>query len=352
MGCLKLAYRTDYTALKVVQGGLYGSEKGCAGAYRFGFGGHEKDDEIKGSGNHLSFGDYGYDPRIGRRWRPDPKSTLLPHITPYVYGLNSPIRTIDEDGQFPILINGNTGSDNERASPTYWDKKNLNTISARTGYKMGASFNGSSASNSKFSGDFFFVDGNKGWGAGTRRTAGVAQAKVDAQDVWNKMKETMKDGKVTEQLQVVTHSRGSAYGEGYMAQMTVEIQKLAEKEGVGFAYDKNNIVEYSVNLAPHQSNSINYGNSGAKNVNISHVGDPLSGNDATGNVVNVESIPEEDSFDQHGNGTYNTELNSVLKTLESGVSKGGLLNAIKNVYKNYDKNRTNGDKSTVTQGGK
>ena len=87
-------------------------------------------------------------------------------------------------------------------------------------------------------------------------------------------------------------------------------------------------------------------------MNISHVGDPLSGNDATGNVVNVESIPEEDSFDQHGNGTYNTELNAVLKTLESGVSKGGLLNAIKNVYKNYDKNRTNGDKSTVTQGGK
>lgn len=38
--------------------------------YRFGFNGWEKDDEIKGSGNHLSFGDYGYDPRTGRRWSP------------------------------------------------------------------------------------------------------------------------------------------------------------------------------------------------------------------------------------------------------------------------------------------
>jgi hypothetical protein len=36
-------------------------------AYRYGFQVQEMDNEIVGSGNHLSFGDYGYSPRLGRR---------------------------------------------------------------------------------------------------------------------------------------------------------------------------------------------------------------------------------------------------------------------------------------------
>jgi RHS repeat-associated protein len=40
--------------------------------YRYGFGSHEKDDEVKGVGNHISFGEYGYDARLGRRWNKDP----------------------------------------------------------------------------------------------------------------------------------------------------------------------------------------------------------------------------------------------------------------------------------------
>lgn len=49
-----------------------------AAPHRYGFNGHEKDDEIKGSGNHLSFGDYGYDPRTGRRWNVEPKIGKYP----------------------------------------------------------------------------------------------------------------------------------------------------------------------------------------------------------------------------------------------------------------------------------
>jgi len=102
MGCLKLAYRTNDTALKVVQGGLYASGKSCAGAYRFGFGGHEKDDEIKGSGNHISFNDYGYDPRTGRRFGNDP--VFNPSISPYAVFNNNPNFYVDPDGQSPISI--------------------------------------------------------------------------------------------------------------------------------------------------------------------------------------------------------------------------------------------------------
>jgi RHS repeat-associated protein len=71
--------------------------------YRYGFGGHEKDNEIKGSGNHLSFGDYGYDPRLGRRWNVDPMANEMPGTSPYSYAYNNPILLKDPDGKLPIL---------------------------------------------------------------------------------------------------------------------------------------------------------------------------------------------------------------------------------------------------------
>ncbi len=80
------------------------------------------------------------------------------------------------------------------------------------------------------------------------------------------------------------------------------------------------------------------------------MGDPLSGNDATGNVINAQSIPEKDALDQHGNKTYNTELNFILNILENNKDKSKLFEEIKAGYEKYDKSRANGDKSKVTQG--
>jgi hypothetical protein len=68
-------------------------------SYRYGFNGHEKDDEIKGSGNHLSFGDYGYDPRLVRRWNVDPLASKYPHQSPYTAFNNNPIYYTDPDGR-------------------------------------------------------------------------------------------------------------------------------------------------------------------------------------------------------------------------------------------------------------
>jgi RHS repeat-associated protein len=73
---------------------------GHTGVLRYGFGGHEKDDEIKGSGNHISFNDYGYDPRTGRRWQHDPIKQV--GISPYATFNNNPIFYSDPDGQSPI----------------------------------------------------------------------------------------------------------------------------------------------------------------------------------------------------------------------------------------------------------
>ena len=73
-------------------------------SYRYGFNGHEKDDEIKGEENHLSFGDYGYDSRIGRRWNTDP--IFRHNLSSYLFAANNPIIFIDLDGRTEFYANG------------------------------------------------------------------------------------------------------------------------------------------------------------------------------------------------------------------------------------------------------
>ena len=123
---------------------------------------------------------------------------------------------------------------------------------------------------------------------------------------------------------------------------------MAKKDKIGFAYGEENIVEYSVNMAPHQSNFIHYPDTGTINVNVSHYSDLLSGNDATGNVINIHSISDKPGLDQHGNDTYNTELNFILKTLEEGGQRNDIKERIKQQYKEYDKTRMSRDSGTVS----
>ena len=99
MGCLKLAYRTNDTALKVVHRKYTGNENNCTGAYRYGFNGQEKDDEIEGSGNSYDYGARNYDSRLGRFTAIDPKAAAYPWQSPYVFAANNPIQNIDENGE-------------------------------------------------------------------------------------------------------------------------------------------------------------------------------------------------------------------------------------------------------------
>ena len=71
--------------------------------YRYGFNGMEKDDEVKGSGNHIDFGARGYDPRKGRWLSVDPFFDKYPGITPFRFGLNNPITYLDPDGNTEFL---------------------------------------------------------------------------------------------------------------------------------------------------------------------------------------------------------------------------------------------------------
>jgi hypothetical protein len=72
--------------------------------YRYSFDGHEKVDELKGAGNHLSFGDYGYDPRIGKRWNIEPLIKKYPSHSSYLVFANNPIFFADPNGKDIIIL--------------------------------------------------------------------------------------------------------------------------------------------------------------------------------------------------------------------------------------------------------
>jgi RHS repeat-associated protein len=102
MGCLKLSYgEKNYTGLKVVYSALYENGNSCTGAYRYGFNGKEKDDEVKGTGNQQDYGFRIYDTRLGRFLSTDPLFKEYAYYTPYQFSGNTPIQAIDRDGLEP-----------------------------------------------------------------------------------------------------------------------------------------------------------------------------------------------------------------------------------------------------------
>jgi RHS repeat-associated protein len=72
-----------------------------AGDYRYGFNGMEKDDEVKGSGNHYTTFWRQYDPRLGRWMSPDPLMKKFAAWSPYNFEFNNPINLIDIYGNGP-----------------------------------------------------------------------------------------------------------------------------------------------------------------------------------------------------------------------------------------------------------
>jgi RHS repeat-associated protein len=83
-------------------GQLVPNRHGSSDAYRYGFNGMEKDDELKGEGNSYDFGARMLDPRIGRWFAVDKKYQMCHGWSPYNYVLNSPIYFVDPDGNSPF----------------------------------------------------------------------------------------------------------------------------------------------------------------------------------------------------------------------------------------------------------
>ncbi len=270
----------------------------------------------------------------------DQMTEVYPDVSAYTYCMGNPIKLVDIDGRFPIFINGRVNNDNERGSALYWAKEVRNAVKSQTGY---------------YHSQFRYVDGDQGFWPSTRYKNGLDKGKIDAAQMYSILKSSAKGNVITEQIQIISHSRGGSFANGYMRALKKGIAELAKKENMTFAYGENNIIEYSVNLAPHQSNYISYDTSSPINVNVSHYGDIISGNDATGNVFNIHSNVDKPGgvIDQHSCKSFGIELNNILYILEKGGSKEQIKKALQQFYKNWD-NRDNirdrGFKSTVEDG--
>jgi len=75
-----------------------------ATAYRFGFNGQEKDNEIKGIGNSLSFKYRIHDSRLGKFLSVDPLAAAYPWNSTYAFAENDVIRSIDLEGKEKYII--------------------------------------------------------------------------------------------------------------------------------------------------------------------------------------------------------------------------------------------------------
>jgi RHS repeat-associated protein len=76
--------------------------------YRYGFNGKENDNEVKGVGNEIDYGNRAYDPRVGRFMSVDPLMKKFPALSSYQLSGDNPIATVDLDGLEPAAINKGT----------------------------------------------------------------------------------------------------------------------------------------------------------------------------------------------------------------------------------------------------
>jgi RHS repeat-associated protein len=98
VGALKLHIKQNEASVQCALGLYVGFKKGCAGAYRYGFNGQEKDNEIKGIGNSLDFRFRAYDSRLGRFLSNDPLASKYPWNSSYAFAENKVINGIDLEG--------------------------------------------------------------------------------------------------------------------------------------------------------------------------------------------------------------------------------------------------------------
>lgn len=79
-------------------GMLVPNRHASSSAYRYGFQGQEKDDELKGEGNSLNYKFRMHDPRVGRFFAVDPLASKYPFFSPYSFGANRVIDRIELEG--------------------------------------------------------------------------------------------------------------------------------------------------------------------------------------------------------------------------------------------------------------
>lgn len=99
-------------------------------AYRYGFQGQEKDDEIKGEGNSLNYKYRMHDPRVGRFFATDPLEPKFAYNSPYSFSENRVLDMVELEGLEIYSVHGTF------VTPKTWavlDNENWKTVKDATG---------------------------------------------------------------------------------------------------------------------------------------------------------------------------------------------------------------------------
>ncbi|NNV53860.1 DUF6443 domain-containing protein [Limnovirga soli] len=249
------------------------------------------------------FGKRMQDPQLGRWCVLDPKADLLEISSPYVYCYNNPITYTDPDGELAIFINGRaSGGTNpinyeQSLSHPYWSQAILDAVS-HSGIPYG--------SNQMFvDGDRYYYEAGPysktygasedvihygswitGHSASSRNQAGYIIGKQDFQYILSRLHRDPETNKIIEKIEIYTHSRGAAFGAGYVDALLEMIKQNADQ----FA-DADNEIDLVYNAAPNEA-----GRDGTKEplgvglaVSHHHSGDKFSDTDQQGTNANMSS---------------------------------------------------------------
>ena len=201
-----LAYNNYYGYGSLMPGRNYNAPD-----YRFGFNGMEKDDEMKGTGNSVDFGNRMYDPRLGRTPSPDPLGfAAYPQVTPYSGLNNNPIANIDQDGRLILYFGGYWPGNKDKPAIEYWTDKEL---LRRTAFKFDdykAMF--FSGHNKLFTPVYRSIIRTP---ASERITQGFINGEMQAQNIFDALQDQRKT-KPNATINSVAHSMGAAYSIGFL----------------------------------------------------------------------------------------------------------------------------------------
>ena len=165
-----------------------------------------------------------------------------------------------------------------------------------------------------------------------RAEAGYRVGKGDMKTILSQLAKDPTTGKYTETIQIYTHSRGGAFGAGYIKAILEYVKNHPEQ----FA-DPNKVIDLVYNMAPHQSNFINEpGNLFA--FSQDHTKDMLSGNDMDGLKAAFKSNENSPgALGSHSNSSFVNDITAFLQAFQSsnGNSQQLVNNFVKLMQEQY-----------------